>query len=31
MKKASLETLQALPWLPDKVAAAVYDHLHTPD
>jgi excinuclease ABC subunit C len=30
VKTASLETLQALPWLPDKVGQAVYDHLHLP-
>ena len=29
VKQASLEQLQALSWLPDTVAAAVYDHLHT--
>jgi excinuclease ABC subunit C len=30
VKQASLEDLQALPWLPDKVGQAVYDHLHLP-
>ena len=28
--RASLEDLKALPWLPDAVAEAVYDTLHTP-
>ncbi|MGH9177294.1 MAG: excinuclease ABC subunit UvrC, partial [Acidimicrobiales bacterium] len=28
VKKAPLETLTALPWLPDRVAAAVYEKLH---
>ena len=28
VQAADLETLQALPWLPDTVAAAVYDLLH---
>jgi len=28
VKAASLETLQALSWLPDTVAEAVYSHLH---
>jgi hypothetical protein len=28
VKGASLETLQALPWLPGKVAQAVYDKIH---
>jgi excinuclease ABC subunit C len=28
VQAADLETLQALPWLPDTVAAAVYDALH---
>ncbi|HVM05591.1 MAG TPA: excinuclease ABC subunit C, partial [Acidimicrobiales bacterium] len=28
VKKASLETLKALPWLPDRVAEAVYEKLH---
>jgi excinuclease ABC subunit C len=30
VKQASLETLQALPWLPDAVAAAVHAKIHTP-
>jgi excinuclease ABC subunit C len=30
VKKASLEQLQALSWLPDPVAKAVYDKIHTP-
>jgi excinuclease ABC subunit C len=30
VKKASLEDLQALSWLPDEVARAVYEKLHTP-
>src|SRR5438105_3928823 len=30
VRRASVEELSALPWLPDKVARAVYDHLHTP-
>jgi excinuclease ABC subunit C len=30
VKVASLETLQGLTWLPDKVAQAVYDQIHTP-
>ena len=30
VKKASLEQLQALSWLPDAVARAVYDKIHTP-
>jgi excinuclease ABC subunit C len=29
VQTASLEELRALPWLPDKVAAAVYDQLHS--
>ena len=29
-RKASLEELLALPWLPDAIAAEVYRHLHTP-
>ncbi|MGI8711488.1 MAG: excinuclease ABC subunit UvrC [Acidimicrobiales bacterium] len=29
VKQASFEQLQALSWLPDTVAAAVYDRLHT--
>jgi excinuclease ABC subunit C len=28
VKTASLEDLQALPWLPDKVAAAVHQRIH---
>ena len=28
VKQASLEQLQALPWLPNNVAAAVYDQFH---
>ena len=28
VKEASLEELQALPWLPDTVAEAVYDKIH---
>src|SRR6266513_1081176 len=28
VKAASLETLQALPWLPEKVAAAVHEKVH---
>ena len=28
MKAASLEDLQALPWLPDAVARAVHDQIH---
>ena len=28
MKAASLEELQALPWLPDAVADAVYEKIH---
>jgi excinuclease ABC subunit C len=28
VRAASLETLQALPWLPDQVGRAVYDALH---
>ena len=28
VKAASLETLQTLPWLPDKVAAAVHEKIH---
>jgi excinuclease ABC subunit C len=31
VKKAPLETLQALPWLPDAVASAVWAKLHEPD
>ncbi len=30
VKVASLEELQALPWLPESVATSVYDHLHRP-
>ena len=30
VKAASLEQLRALPWLPDPVAAAVYEKLHGP-
>lgn len=30
VKRASLEELQALPWLPDRVAAAVHDKIHGP-
>jgi excinuclease ABC subunit C len=30
VKRASLEDLKALPWLPDRVAEAVYDKLHVP-
>ena len=30
VKAASLESLQTLPWLPDKVAAAVYEKVHGP-
>ncbi len=30
IKDAPLEALQALPWLPDKVAQAVFDKLHQP-
>jgi excinuclease ABC subunit C len=28
VKEASLDQLEALPWLPDKVATAVYDKIH---
>ncbi|MBW3669005.1 MAG: excinuclease ABC subunit UvrC [Actinobacteria bacterium] len=31
VKKASLESLQALPWLPDTVAAAVWSRIHQPE
>lgn len=31
VRAAALEDLQALPWLPDSVAAAVYEKLHAPD
>ena len=30
VKRASLDELQALSWLPDAVAQAVYDKIHTP-
>jgi excinuclease ABC subunit C len=30
VKKASLEELLAVPWLPDAVGHAVYDKIHTP-
>jgi excinuclease ABC subunit C len=30
VKAASVDSLQKLPWLPDKVATAVYAKLHTP-
>jgi len=30
VKQASLDQLLALPWLPDAVAAAVYDKIHSP-
>jgi excinuclease ABC subunit C len=30
VKKASLETLLALPWLPEQVGRAVYDRFHGP-
>ena len=30
VKQASLDELQALPWLPDAVAEAVYDKIHEP-
>jgi excinuclease ABC subunit C len=30
VRRASLEDLLALPWLPDKVAQAVYDKVHSP-
>lgn len=30
VKQADLDTLRALPWLPDKVAEAVFDRLHRP-
>jgi hypothetical protein len=30
VKKATLEQLQAISWLPDSVAQAVYDKIHTP-
>jgi hypothetical protein len=28
VKQASLQELRSLPWLPDRVAAAVYDRFH---
>jgi excinuclease ABC subunit C len=31
VKKAAPEQLKALTWLPDKVAEALYDKLHTPE
>ncbi len=31
VRSASLETLQGLSWLPDRVAAAVHQHLHAPE
>ena len=30
VRRASVEELLALPWLPERVARAVYDHLHKP-
>ena len=30
VKKATIEELQALTWLPDSVAQAVWDKIHTP-
>jgi excinuclease ABC subunit C len=30
VKRATLEQLQALTWLPDAVASSVYEHLHRP-
>jgi excinuclease ABC subunit C len=30
VKRASLEELQALPWLPDSVAQSIHDKIHTP-
>jgi excinuclease ABC subunit C len=30
VRRASVEELMALPWLPERVARAVYEHLHTP-
>jgi excinuclease ABC subunit C len=30
VQNASIDELNALPWLPDAVAQAVYDKLHTP-
>lgn len=29
VQAASAQDLRALPWLPEKVADAVYDHLHS--
>ena len=29
VKQATLDELQALPWLPDKVAAAIHTKIHT--
>jgi excinuclease ABC subunit C len=31
VKRASLDQLQALPWLPNTVAQAVWDKVHSPD
>ena len=30
VKKATIEELQAITWLPDSVAQAVWDKIHTP-
>jgi excinuclease ABC subunit C len=30
VKKATLEELQAISWLPDSVAQAVWDKIHSP-
>ena len=30
VKAAELDALQALPWLPDAVAVAVYEKIHGP-
>lgn len=30
VKRASLDTLKALPWLPDRVAEAIYESVHHP-
>jgi excinuclease ABC subunit C len=30
VKRASLDELKALPWLPDRVAQAVWDKIHAP-
>jgi excinuclease ABC subunit C len=30
IRKASLEELTEIPWLPDQVAASLHDHLHQP-